>query len=304
ANPFVVHFRGALSGTDQPTLTADTSALTGTVEISTIVNGGPFADDTGSGFETCTVATECQAGTASGENGALSGPQSVAVDQDTGNLYVSDRGNRRVDEYDGEGNFIRSFGFDVAESGPGDTGTGYEVCNGGDGDTCKSGVAGSGVGQYGNGFAERGFGIAVSPADTNASTGTVYLADSGNRRVDTFDLDGTNPGSFGTSTNFGEEQPRSVAVDSRGIVYASDSNEGGDVQRYDSQNADGNGVGFLAPIVAPNNERQAIAFSGFNTGDNFELTCPDGTATEELTYVDGETGAGIIKTGLEEACGA
>ncbi len=303
-NPFVVTFKGALGGADQPTLTADTSQLTGTVEVSTIVNGTSTTSDTGTGFEICAVAAECQAGTASGENGALDHPQSVAVDQDTGNVYVSDRGNRRIDEYDGEGNFIRSFGFDVAESGPGDTGTGYEVCNEAESDACKAGEAGSGVGQYGEGFAERGFGIAVSPADASASTGTVYLADSGNRRVDTFDLDGTNPASLGSPAQFGEEQPRSVAVDSRGIVYASDSNNEGDVLRYDSQNADGGGVGFLAPILPPNNERQEITFTGFSTGDNFKLTCPNGTPTEELTYVGGEDGRTIIKSALDAACGA
>ncbi len=302
-NPYVIVFKGALAGADQPLLTADTSQFIGSVEISTIANGTSTTSDTGTGFEICTVSAECRAGTASGENGALESPQSVAVDQDTGNVYVSDRGNRRIDEYDGEGNFIRAFGFDVAESGPGDTGTGYEVCNEDDGDTCKSGKAGSGVGQYGEGSVERGFGIAVSPADTNASSGTVYLADSGNRRVDTFDLDGTDPGSIGSATNFGEEQPRSVAVDSRGIVYASDSSNGGDVERYDSQNADGGGIGFLAPIVPPNNERQEVTFTGFNTGDNFELACPSGTQTEELTYVGGESGASIIRKGLEEACG-
>ena len=304
ANPFIVTFTGALGGADQPTITADTSELSGTVEISTIVNGtSTVPEDTGTGFEICTVATECQAGTASGENGVLDHPQSVAVDQDTGNLYVSDRGNRRIDEYDGEGNFIRSFGFDVAESGPGDTGTGYEVCNEAEGDACKAGEAGSGVGQFGEGFAEHGFGIAVSPADTNASTGTVYLADSGNRRVDTYNVNGTSPASFGSSVNFGEEQPRSIAADSRGIVYASDSNSNGDVQRYDSEDANGGGVGFLAPIVPPNNERQEIAFIGFSSGDNFRLSCPDGSPTEELTYVASDSGTTIIKNGIEAACG-
>ena len=301
--PLLVTFIGALAGADQPTLTADTSQTEGSVEISTIVNGTSSTGDTGTGFEICTVAAECQAGTASGENGALSSPQSLAVDQDTGNVYVSDRENRRIDEYDGEGNFIRAFGFDVAESGPGDTGTEYEVCNEEDGDTCKSGEAGSGIGQYGEGFAERGFGIAVSPGDSNASSGTVYLADPGSQRVDTFHLDGTNPDSIGSSANFGERQPRSVAVDSRGIVYASDSNNGGDIQRYDSLNVDGGGVGFLDPIVAPVNEQQEVAFTGFGIGDNFKLTCPDGTQTEELTYVEGGVGTKIIQSGLEEACG-
>jgi hypothetical protein len=303
SEPFVVTFQGTLAGTDLPQITADTSNLSGTIEIATIANGAPVFDDTGEGFEICTIAAECHAGIASGENGALNQPQSVAVDQDTGNVYVSDRGNRRIDEYDGEGNFIRAFGFDVAESGPGDTGTEHEVCNEEEGDTCKSGEAGSGAGQYGEGSAARGFGIAVSPADSNASSGTVYLADSGNRRIDTFDLDGTNPASFGSSANFGEEQPRSVAVDSRGIVYASDSNNGGDIQRYDSQNADGGGVGFLAPIVPPANERQELTFTSFKTGDNFTLTCPNGSPTGELTFVAGKKGSEIIETGLEEACG-
>ncbi len=309
-NPYIVTFKGALGGSNQPTISGDASELTGTISISTIINGkSSIANDTGTGFEVCTVATECKAGVASGGdgtasgNGSLSAPQSVAVDLDTGNVYVSDRGNRRIDEYDGAGNFIRSFGFDVAESGPGDTGTGYEVCNEAESDVCKAGVGGSGAGQFGEGFAENGFGIAVSPADGNASTGSVYLADSGNQRVGTYDLDGTSPASFGSSANFGPEQPRSVAVDSRGIVYASDSNENGDVLRYDSEDANGGGVGFLAPIVPPNNERQEITFTGFNSGDDFRFACPSGSLTGELTYIGGGNGLTIIKNGLEDACG-
>jgi hypothetical protein len=309
-NPLIVTFKGALAGANQPTLVAGTSELSGTVEISTIVNGAPtVGDDTGTGFETCPVATECKAGTASGGNAAASGngsldhPQSVAVDEDTGNVYVSDRGNRRVDEYDGEGHFIRSFGFDVAESGPGNTGTEYEVCQQAEGDVCKIGVGGAGAGQYGTGNIS-GFGIAVTPPDGNAATGTVYLADSGNRRVDTFNLDGSSPASFGSSADFGTEQPRAIAVDSRGIVYASDSNNNGDVQRYDTANVDGSGVGFLAPIVPPNNEQQKITFTGFAVGNTYTLTCPNGSPTGELTYSASESGLTIVKNGLEEACGA
>ncbi len=76
-------------------------------------------------------------------NGVLNHPESVAVDNDTGNVYVSDRDNKRVDEYSGVGTFIRSFGWDVVASGPDDTGTEYEICEQEEGDLCKAGVGGA-----------------------------------------------------------------------------------------------------------------------------------------------------------------
>ena len=47
-------------------------------------------------------------------NGALAAPQGVAVDGDSGNVYVSDRDNRRINAYDASGNFLFSVGRDVA----------------------------------------------------------------------------------------------------------------------------------------------------------------------------------------------
>ncbi len=542
AQTYTITFTGALTGTNVGQLTADASELEGTAEVTTTENGSGGG---GSDYEICTVAGKCGQALASGGNttaagnGTLSAPQSVAVDADTGNVYVSDRGNRRIDEYDGAGAFIRSFGFDTAESGPGNTGTAYEVCNQAEADVCKAGVAGSGAGQYGSGSAQ-GFGVAVSPADGSASTGSVFLADTANQRIQQFDLEGNfvsmvgggvidggatgtgtvtaasssvtsvlttsrafavgqtiegtgiepntkiialgagtitlsqpangsatgagtaltaptppgnvsndevqelavspkttqnnfkltfstpnpsnssqstanipynasaaqvqsalaalanvgagnvsvalapggNPGGeaeipggpwlvtftgkyadtdvntlvrgngspninfatgFTISTpvegasaaetcaaaisdvcragaggasagpgQFGPSQPTSIAVDSRGILYASSSNNNGDVQRYDTEDADGEGVGFLEPILPPNDEVQKVSFSGFATGDRFQLTCPDGTPTAELAYATGtavvvggsvEVGAQILQNGLEEACG-
>ncbi len=306
---YTITFTGALTGTNVGQLTADASELEGTAEVTTTENG---SGGQGSDYEICTVAGKCGQALASGGNttatgnGTLSAPQSLAVDEDTGNVYVSDRGNRRVDEYDGEGAFIRSFGFDVAESGPGNTGTAYEVCNQAEGDVCKAGVGASspGAGQFHTSNTSNGYGIAVSPPDGEATIGSVFLANSGARRVETFNLDGSSPANFGSSTQFGSEQPRAVAVDSRGIVYASDSNKGGDVQRYDTEDANGGGVGFLAPILPPNDEVQKVSFSGFATGDKYELTCPDGIPTAELAYVTGTNGLAVIQNGLEEACGA
>lgn len=202
-------------------------------------------------YEICTVASSCRAGVKSGGNGAFSEPAGIAVDQDTGNVYVSDDGNNRIDVYDGTGAFLRAFGWDVVASGPDNTGTGYEICVAANGDICKAGLPGFGIGQIKGSFVGANqLGIAVSQPDGNAVTGSVFLADKQNRRVDTYNLDGTSPSSFGTAATF-EEGPQTIAVDSRGIVYASNHKNENEVERYDSENANGDGIGFLAPITAP-----------------------------------------------------
>jgi len=150
----------------------------------------------GSDYEICTVAASCQAAVASAGNGSVAGngalsfPSGMAIDQDTGNIYVSDTGfavnNHRVNVYAGDGTFLRSFGWDVAEAGPGNTGSGFEICVAADGDVCKAGTGGAGVGQITDPY-----GVAISPPDGNAASGSVFVADPGNRRVSVFNLDGS-----------------------------------------------------------------------------------------------------------------
>lgn len=207
----------------------------------------PSGDD----YEICTVAAECTTAARSGGNGTSAGNGSlgqlggIAVDQDTGDVYVSDSGNQRISVYAGDGTFLRSLGWDVVEGGT----TGYEVCSTSNGDVCKEGVAGGGPGQIGGGQ-----GIALSPADGNASTGTIYLADSGNQRVDTYILGGSSPSTIGSSADF-PFGPEEIAIDSRGILYSTefppDGSGGAIVNRFDTQNANGGGVGPLPPITAP-----------------------------------------------------
>lgn len=45
--------------------------------------------------------------------GQIQRSQGMAVDQSTGNLYIADQNNRRVDEFDAGGAFLRAFGFGV-----------------------------------------------------------------------------------------------------------------------------------------------------------------------------------------------
>ena len=208
----------------------------------------------GSSYQVCTVEANCQAGLKSSVGGAFTNyypgdgrgqrlAAGLAVDQDTGRVYVADPANLRVNVYEGDGTFLRSFGYDVVASGPDDNGTGYEVCVVADGDVCKAGLPGAGIGQ----ITDLAKGIAVSQPDGDPASGTVFLVDSGNGRVNTYNLDGSSPGAFGTGTfDVGDyAHPIGIAVDSRGIVYV---DNGSDIERYDSQNANGGGVGFLAPI--------------------------------------------------------
>jgi hypothetical protein len=244
--PYTITFNNSLSATNVPQLAVDDSLLTGTAALATTTQGSGQ-------YEVCVVAANCRGGSATGganagntaKNGSLDNPQSVAVDNDTGDVYVSDRDNFRVNQYTGDGTFIRSFGFGVDAAVAGD---GYEVCPAAN--RCKSGLAGAGAGQVGATTTAGTLGIAVSQANGEAAVGTVFLADSQNRRVNTYALDGTSPSSFGSATQFGTVNPRMIEVDSRGIVYASDSNSANQIDRYDTLGVNGP-VGFIASIASP-----------------------------------------------------
>jgi DNA-binding beta-propeller fold protein YncE len=66
------------------------------------------ATDTGTGFEICTVAADCQQGSQGTLGGELSHPKGIAVDP-AGNVYVADTVNNRIQEYTSAGAFVRAF---------------------------------------------------------------------------------------------------------------------------------------------------------------------------------------------------
>lgn len=235
-----VRFTGPKGGTDWPQITADSSGLSGgaaSASVATLENGtgGP-----GANFEICTTASLCHEGTASGgnpgdnlRNGAMNGPHGVVVNQTTGDVYVRDRGNNRVNQYDGDGNFIRSWGFSVDANV---FGTGFEICPATN--RCTAGTTGSGNGQFGSNSIDSG-GI-----DIQASTGDVFVVDPQNRRIQRFQSNGVFVSKFGSATNFtSASHPRHVAVAPNGIVYATDGAQNNEVERYDL----GTGT-FLPPL--------------------------------------------------------
>lgn len=116
----------------------------------------------GPGINVCT--TSCHAGTSGAGAGQLNAPYGIAV-LGTGDVYVSDRGNNRIDEFTQHGTFVRAFGKDVG-------GSGVDVCT----TSCQAGSSGTGAAHEIN--QPDGIGIA------GAGTGDVYIADYGNDRID------------------------------------------------------------------------------------------------------------------------
>jgi hypothetical protein len=192
--------------------------------------------DTGTGFEVCTVAADCKVGENGASPGEFNSPTGIAVNQvpghpQEGHVYVRDSGNRRVQEFDADGGFVRAWGWGVATGA-----AAFEVCTTG----CLQGLSGSGAGQFGTTSA-------VASLEVDPTTGNAYVADPANRRVQEFEGDGDFVSAFGAAGSgtgqFGSNQPLKVAVDSNGIVYATDSNSSNRVQRYDTTTD-----AFLAPI--------------------------------------------------------
>lgn len=239
----------------------------------------------------CTVASgdECQPAVGSGEPGGFSFPQSVAVNNDPtkasphyGHVYVTDRGNSRVQELTGTGQFVSMFGWDVNRTKvlEGTPQAERNVCTAASGNTCQAGVEGTAAGQLAHPES-----VSVDPA-----TGDVYVQEGGaNMRVEQYTPDGkfvwmvgkevdattkgnictaaskdacqagarsSEPGGFNT-----EGDGDLLAVDASGVVYV------GDEHRVQEFEADGKHKGEIrTPLeslsTAPQSDVRALAVDG------------------------------------------
>ena len=126
-------------------------------------------------YEICTVAASCKggmAGSGAGELGA-SGAQGIAVDQASGNVYVSDQANRRIDAFSATGTFEGAFGWGALDGSES-----LQLCT----LFCHDpGPAAPATGNVPGGQ----FGAAIGGLAVDASN-RIYVADRSNRRVDVF----------------------------------------------------------------------------------------------------------------------
>lgn len=282
----------------------------------------------GDGAEVCDSSELPCTASASGddEEGEFNSPVGIAINQATGDVYVSDASaNRRIQQFEADGTFVRTWGWDVMIGG----GTGFETCT----VSCKAGTQGSEGGQltFVPAFSSP---IAVDPNAPHH----VFIADSFNRRVQEFEADGDfvrlwgvdvvaagQPGdtgtgfeicastaagickagtfvSFGGSPLFGD-YANAITVDGAdGSVYAAGgSGSGSDVQRFDSDASAAtdllkaaipyagmaqNKTGPSRDLdIDPDSGNLLILVSNNESSDVLELDDPAGTPTHVDTHV-------------------
>ena len=217
----------------------------------------------GDGAEVCDrTQVPCGPGVADDEAGELAAPRSIAINQQSGDLYVYGgvssssvvRGTQRIDQFAADGNFIRAWGWGVSTGAEA-----FEICE----VSCRQGIAGSNGGQFrADG---RNGGVAVDPSPPHH----VFFADNQNSRIQEFEADGDfvrlwgwdvvnggQPGDVSTdsfevcaSTAVGVCKaglgpspaedgrpglPQAIVLDADGVVYVSDLDG---IKRFDSDAA-------------------------------------------------------------------
>jgi hypothetical protein len=116
------------------------------------------------------------AGPASGPGaGELTNPRGVAVDPDTGHVFVAEGSNSRISEFTAWGEFVKAFGWNVNAAAPAEE---LQVCTAETG--CQKGSVGAGRGQF-----SFPTGLAIGAG------GEIYAVDNEAHRVQAFAPDGT-----------------------------------------------------------------------------------------------------------------
>jgi DNA-binding beta-propeller fold protein YncE len=161
-------------------------------------------------------AYHSQFGKAGEAEGQFKGPAGDAIDP-SGNVWVVDSSNSRVQELSASGTFMKAIGWGVSDGK-----AEFETCM----SACKAGISGSGAGQF-----AKPEGIAI-----NQTTKNVYVVDRGNNRIEEFNSEGKYVGTFGS---YGKEPgqlnaPEGVAIVPAGAIITSSTS--GEVWVGDSGN--------------------------------------------------------------------
>ncbi len=198
---------------------------------------------------------------------ALSGPADVAVDNSsghsTGDIYVADTGNHRIEKFSPTGEFILMFGKEVNETKVKATAPVAEqnVCTAASGDRCQAGTTAS---TPPGSFETPAF-VAVDNSP-GPSSGDVYVGDTGDNTVSKFNEEGHLTSAWGSNGDL-EGSPAEafgplagITVDGSGnlFVYSTDER----MFRFESS---GDFVtSFLTTFESDFGVRREIAQSGIS----------------------------------------
>ena len=227
--------------------------------------------------------------------GQFVAPSGIAVDQESGDLYIADRANQRVDKFGPQGEFLLAWGWGVANGAAEPQACGPAAVPATA--TCQIGLPGEGSGEFG----EQGpVGLAVDNDPLDGSHGDVYVEDGINHRVEKFGPEGRFILMFGGAVDRTTEADVCLAAEECQAGTAG-SEPGQFVELLATTIAvDPAGTVYVADEVGPNGENgriQEFSEGGVHTG---EVTLANSggifalaVASSEELYVLSELLAGV-----------
>ncbi|HTU85922.1 MAG TPA: hypothetical protein VMF57_10130 [Solirubrobacteraceae bacterium] len=218
-------------------------------------------------FETCT--TTCSEGYPGAAAGEFQTPNEVATDS-SGDVYVSDNENSRIDEFSADGAFIKAYGWGVSDGA-----SKFETCT----STCQAGIAGGGAGQ-----------LDVPTGVATNSAGDVYVSDYGNNRIDEFSAAGAFIKAYGWGVSDGANEFETCTSTCQAGHFGYGA---GELAHADGVATDGAGDVYVADDQRIDEFSAAGAFMeaygwGVSDGASKFETC---TSTCQAGIADGAAGA-------------
>ncbi len=240
-----------------------------------------------------TLWNSCETGS---EAGQCFIPRGIAADPTSGNVYVADLGNDRINEFTIWGVFVKAWGWGVRNGDPE-----LQTCTAQTG--CQGGTKGAAAGRF-----SRANGIAVD------SAGDVYVVDTINQRVQKFDpTAGPNEDeaefllTFGGEVNRTKtEEPGSTEAERNLCTAAS-----GDVCQAGTKGTGNGQFGHWAPessyiAVGPNDEvyvGDENRIQRFNTGGGYvESIALPGETVQSLAVDPSSGNLYVARCNLERFC--